>query len=447
MTSMEELASLTQMGVKAALQAGADQAEAYGDASRRIHVDISGKHIHHVRVIYDSGIGIRSYVKGGMGFSYNMQLSKKAIKDAARKATELAKVAQRDPYFKSLAERKKPKRVERLFDEELATMRVEEASHLVESMIGAALETSKEAVLRGNLIVVSRKYVIVNSLGIDFGEPTTSIFTGLMCIIKRTPENVGSGMEFDEARNLKGLKPEWVAQQAVDKSLKFLGAVQSKTRTCTLLLSPNATLRFAYAMGTPLDGENVALDRSCLADKIETKVASEKLTIVDDGVIDGGIDSSSVDAEGVPKQRFAVIENGILKTYFHNSYTADRMGMENNACAARASYRSSVRTAPSNLQIKPGDQSLDEIISDVKDGIYVDSFPWMDPVTGNISAMIDFGTQIRNGELAEPVKGTMIGSNILSVLMNIDAVSKETRCTSGVIMPYLRVRDVQIAGK
>lgn len=448
MTLKSELPSLVQLAVKNALQSGANQAEAYGEISRRITVSFSGKHVHSVQVIHDSGVGIRAYVNGGLGLSYTMQLNKQVIKETADKAAKLAKVSQKDPYFKSLPEPKKPKLVKGIYDRELAALQVEDAAKIAENMNEAAQEISREAILRGTLYTVTRSYAVANSLGVNFEEAGTSIFAYVMSIIKKSTQNVGSGMEFDGARNLKDFKAEWVAREATSKALKFLGAKVSKTRKCTVLLSPNATYRFSHALSSGLDGLNVALDRSYLAGKIGKMIASEKLTLIDNGVAEKGLSSSSVDAEGVPKREFSIIEKGVLKTYLHNSYTANRLGMKNNACAARDSYKSSIFTAPSNMQIKTGDQKFDEMMSEIKDGVYLDSFPmFSDPVTGNVSSMIDFGINIRNGEMAEPIKGTMIGFNMLELLKNIEAISKEARHTAGMIMPYIKIKDIQITGK
>jgi PmbA protein len=447
MISPDELLSLIHIGVDTALKAGADQTEAYGEISKRINVSVSGKHIYSIQVTHDSGIGVRSYIQGGLGFSYTMRLNKDAIKTTAEKATRLAKISQKDSHFKSLPEPKRVNKVMGLYDQELASMTVEKASKIVRSMIQSAQEVSKDVILWGGLTAVSRSYAVANSLGVDFVELTTNISTHIESIVRETSDNIGSGMEFDYARNLKNIRPDWVAREATNKALSFLGARQSKTRKCTLLLSPNATWRLAYALASPLDGQNVVLENSCLADKIGTKIACEGFTLIDNGVVEKGFLSSSVDAEGTPKKSFAIIEKGVLKAYLHNSYTAARLKMENNACATRDSYKSSVATALSNIQIKPGDQKIDDIKMDIRDGIYLDSFPTPDPVTGNISSMIDFGVQIRNGEMAEPVKGTMMGTNLLDVLRNISAISEETRCTAGVILPYLKIEGVQVAGK
>ncbi|MEM2589485.1 MAG: TldD/PmbA family protein [Candidatus Bathyarchaeia archaeon] len=449
MPSKSEILSFAELAVKNALQSGADQAEAYGEISRRITISISGRKIQSVQVIHDSGVGVRTYINGGLGYAYTMRLDKQTIKETAVKAAKLAKVSEKDPYFKSIPEAEKPKSVEGIYDQELASLQVAGLAKIAEDMIKTAQERSRKIILTGTLYTITRSYAIANSLGVEFEESGTNIFTYMKGIIRESASNVGSGTEFDCARNLKDFNAKWVAYEVATKALRALGAKVSKTRTCTILLSPNATYRFSQTLSSGLDGLNVALDRSYLSGMIGKKIASEKLTLTDDGLVEKGFLSSSVDSEGVPKRRFNVIENGVLKTYLHNSYTANRLNMENNACAARDSYKSApIFTTLSNVQIKPGDQELDEITSEIKDGVYLDSFPmFSDPVTGNISSMIDFGIDIRNGELAEPIKGTMIGFNMLELLKNINAISKEARRTAGMIMPYIRIKDIQITGK
>lgn len=448
MISKDELSSLVQLTVKKTLQYGAEQAEAYGETSRRITVFISGKHIHSIQVTHDSGVGVRAYINGGLGFSYTMRLKEQSLGETADEAVKLAKVSQRDPYFKSLPKPEKPKLVKGIYDQELASLDVTGLARLARDMIKTAREISKDVVLRGVLYTLTRNYAVANSLGVEFEESGTSIFTRIISIIKKSVHDVGSGAEFDGARNLKDFNALWVAREATNKALRFLGAKVSKTRTCTILLSPNATYGFSQALSVGLDGLNVALDRSYLASKIGKRIASEEFTLIDDGIAEKGLFSSSVDSEGVPKKRFSIIENGVLKTYLHNSYTASRLNMENNACATRESYKSPpISTALSNVQIA-GKRKFDEMIGEIKEGVYLDSFPmFSDPVTGNISSMIDYGINIHNGEMAEPIKGTMIGFNMLELLKNINAVSREARQIAGMILPYIRIKDTQVTGR
>jgi PmbA protein len=267
-----------------------------------------------------------------------------------------------------------------------------------------------------------------------------------MSSLKPSPEDVGSGLEYDLARSLEEFDPAWIGREATQKAKRLLGAETAKTKTCTLLLTPNAVAFLIRGLALLLRGEDIVYERSFLAGKLGTQIASPLLTLVDDGTVASGIGSSCVDAEGVPKRRNILIEEGVLKSYLHNSYTAARLGMPNNASAVRISYKTIVSTGISNPQVGLGDKSLEEMIIEIEDGIYIDSFPFPDRATGNISAMIDFGIQIKNGEFARPVRGTMLGGNIVELLRNIDAVSKEARYEPGQVFPYLRIKEAQIAG-
>ncbi len=448
MITEKKLSELAKRGVELAIKAGAEQAEAYSATSRSIQVDISGQHIHNIRTVMDAGLSIRAYHQGGMGFAYTMQLDEEAVAEGATKAAKLAIAAQPDPHFVSLPSPLEFKKVEGLYDEKLEGMSVAAAAKMAESMIGKAIELTPNAALSGAVSISGpHYYTIANSLGVDTSGRSTSLSSYLMVVLKESVDNVGSGFEFDIARRLDDFELEGVAETAVEKAKKLLGAEQAKTRVCSLLLDPNAAWDLAFGLCYLAGARDIIYDRSCLAGKLNERVASDKLTLVSDGTVEGGFMSSPVDAEGVPKKRFPILEQGVLKNYLQNSYTAARMGLENNACAARASYKSPVGVAPSNIQYQLGEASFKDLLAEVKDGIYIESFPLADRITGNISAMIDYGIQIENGELTKPVKGTMIGSNLLEILPNIDAISKEARYEPGMVLPYIRIREVQLAGR
>jgi PmbA protein len=449
MVPVEELTRLARMGMKAALEAGAEQAEAYGETCRNLKVEMMGQEIGNVRTVHDAGLAVRAYYRGGMGFAYTMQLAEDAVAACGARAAELAKGAQPDPHFRSLPEPTEAEHIAGLFDEELAAIGVEGAAQLAERTIAGAREVDPRVILHGGVTLEApRQFVIVNSLGLETHELGTRVQAWVISILKPSPEDVGSGTEYDLARNLVEFDPAWVGREATRKAQRLLRAEAAETRTCALLLTPNAVGRLVQGIAFLLRGEDIAYERSCLVGKLNTHIASPLLTLVDDGTVAGGFGSSQVDAEGVPKRRNILIEEGVLKSYLHNSYTAARLGLPNNASAVRGSYKTPLSTGLSNPQVGLGDLSLEEMVADIADGIYVDSFnPFPDLATGNISSMIDFGIQIKNGEFARPVKGTMLGGNILELLRNIDAVSREARREPGIILPYLRIREAQIAGR
>ncbi|MFQ3550254.1 MAG: metallopeptidase TldD-related protein, partial [Armatimonadota bacterium] len=173
------------------------------------------------------------------------------------------------------------------------------------------------------------------------------------------------------------------------------------------------------------------------------KVASEIVTIVDDPLIDYGINSRSADGEGTPCSKFTIIENGVLKSYLYSSYTANKVRVKPTGHGNRDG-----NTSTSNIIPKLGTKTAAEIIADTKNGIYINSRGLnANMITGDVSDTIDFGIRIENGELAYPVQSSMIGGNILDILKNIDAVSSDYRGNQpGIVMPTIRIDDVLVAG-
>jgi PmbA protein len=162
-----------------------------------------------------------------------------------------------------------------------------------------------------------------------------------------------------------------------------------------------------------------------------------------------GSASGAVDGEGTPRRRFPILEileGGVVATYLHDAYTARRLGQPNNGCHTRG-YGGPGDTGPANLQFALGERPAADLLREVEDGVFVDSVPSPDAATGNMSSTVDYGIEIRGGELSRGLKGTMIGSTAREFLANVDAFSSDAREEPGQVYPTIRGRDAQIAGR
>jgi PmbA protein len=171
------------------------------------------------------------------------------------------------------------------------------------------------------------------------------------------------------------------------------------------------------------------------------RIASELLTISDEPLIPRGLGSGRCDGEGFPHKPITIVENGVLLTYLHNSYTANKAKEPNTGHGTRGGI------SPTNVIPQLGRATAAEIIADTHQGIYLNS-GGVSPnsVTGEISATVDFGFKIENGRLAYPVKSTLLGIHMLKLLQHIDAISSDYREEPGMIMPTIRAQGVQVAG-
>lgn len=440
-----DLIAVAKKAIEAALRAGAEQAEAYASRGMGTSISIERGDFKTCKSLYDYGLCVRSYVKGGMGFSYTQRITEKDAVEIGKASAKLARQAQPDPDFISLPEPKKVPEVPGLYDKELAELDVEEFSELMSRIVDAA-RISPEVIVNCSGSYGYGEYALVNSLGVEIEGRRTGIGFSAFCIVKRG-DDIGSFYEWDSGRSLRDVDPEKVGKVAGEGAIRFLGAKKVKTATLPVVFKFLPAAGLISSLIGAANAESIHRKRSYLVDMLGKRIASDILTVYDDGTVERGIASSTYDAEGVPKRRFVVIEKGILKTYLHNSYTANKMKAENNACASRAGYSSPPGIGSSNIQIVPGDISLNEMIAEMREGIVVETgFIWADPITGTISQTIDFGFKIENGEYAYPLKGTLIGSRILDLMRNIDAISKEYREEPGFIWPAIRVKDVRIAG-
>lgn len=187
---------------------------------------------------------------------------------------------------------------------------------------------------------------------------------------------------------------------------------------------------------------------SVFKDKLNKKVASKNVTIYDNGTIDEGLNSAKFDEEGVATKETCIIENGILKTYLHNSSTAKKYNCKTTGNAGL------IAPSPWNIIFKKGDYKKDEIFSETKNGLYVTNVwytRFQNYESGEFSTIPRDGIfLIKDGEIVSSIKNIRISDNILNILKNIKCVGNELEqihwweVETPVFCPYVLVEGVNI---
>lgn len=431
--------------IEAARRAGADACDIYAARRRFARLDIDGHQLHSVRVCNDEGVAVRAFHHGGLGFAFSSSLAN--VKDAAVRAARLALSAQKDRFFKSLPAKAKYAAIKNIHDKKLSCLKVSELIRKVGKAVSVASKVNRNVVLRGEIeVTFDKETALANSEGanVSFGETAAS---GVISAkIEKSKQDVSAGWDFVISRNFADFDLEGVTKIAIEKAARGLGAKKTATRTTCLVLSPTAVGDLLKIISQCLDGVTVSYGLSCLASKLGRQIASTKFTLTDNGAISGGFNSTPVDDEGSPKRQFTVIEKGVLKNYLHTSYSAGKLGQKNTASANRGTYKALPASNLSNCIVEPGVKSYSEILKYIDDGIYIDSFPQVNVLTGAISSMIDYGIEIHRGCLANPIKSAMVGANLVDVLKNISDVSSERENRGGSLLPYLLIEDVNVGG-
>ena len=187
---------------------------------------------------------------------------------------------------------------------------------------------------------------------------------------------------------------------------------------------------FVGFVGGMLSADAVQRGRSLFADKLGDEIATPVLRVADDGTDPGGFASSPFDGEGVARRRTPLIDDGRLASFLYDSRTARRGGAQTTGNAERGSYRMPPSVGTSNLVIDPGDHALEELFARAGDGLYVTDVAGLhsgvNPVSGTFSVGAT-GRLIENGELAAPVREITIASDLVTMLLGVQAIGSESR--------------------
>ncbi len=442
---MAELMSLAEAAVEAAVRAGAEWADAASASFRDISVGVENSSLRECETGRELGLGVRAFYRGGRGTATVLHPTAASAAEAGQQAAEMARATHGDPCFVSLPGPEPITPVAGLFDPRVAGLSADQAVLWCRAALEEARALSDEALLSGGVDFSWGSTALASSTGVRVENATTSISCSFSATIRRGDE-VGVYHEFDFARRREDFQPEGVAETAVRTALRFLGAKPLATGQMPVILAPLAADGLLTGLVLAANAESVQRRRSYLAGKLGEKIASEVVTIVEDPAIPYGISSRGADGEGVPKVKRALIDRGVLTTYLHNSYTANKAEVPDTGHATRRAFGADVGIGPSNLLTRPGTRPAAELIAEVEHGLYIcDASLSADSVTGDLSATVDFGFRIEKGELTTPVEATMIGGNILELAARLDAISSDYRAEPGRQMPTVRLSRVQVS--
>jgi PmbA protein len=184
-----------------------------------------------------------------------------------------------------------------------------------------------------------------------------------------------------------------------------------------------------------------------MAGKLGEPVASENVTVIDDGTLPGLFGTSPFDDEGVASRRTVVIERGVLKNYLLNTYAARKLGMKTTGNASRG-LTGNAGIGHGNFFLERGVQSPEAILSGIPNGFYVTELMGfgVNVVTGDYSRGAS-GMWIRNGELAFAVSEVTIAGNLRDMLMGIETIGSDLEFRGSMAAPTLKIGEMTVGGR
>ncbi|MBN1236736.1 MAG: TldD/PmbA family protein [Methanotrichaceae archaeon] len=418
-----------------ALREGAEQAEVYGMTGRSVDIDLRRDTVELASQSFHRGLGLRAVIAGGVGFSSTSDMS--LLQFVAKSAVLSARARGADESWRSLPVPEKVVRPDGIFDARLERIGPEECLDLAESMLSGYRTVKGVEPVSGGVACICGTGFVINSLGIDLQETSTLMHASMETIAKAA--DVATGSEFCNSRSfLPSL--EDVGRAAAEMARSSLGGCRAESGIFDVLIKPLAVAELLeYTLLPALAADNVQKGRSSLRGRIGEKISSESLVIADDGLLSGGIDSSSFDGEGVPSQRTVLLDRGILKGYFYDSYTAGKEGIRSTGNAVRSGYSDVPRVGIRNLIV--GSSEPQDLLAETK-GYLVNGLigaHTANPISGDFSVEAKNAFFIAPGEEARPLRSLMLAGNIFELLKDIE-IGKDVRAVGAIVTPTVKVR-------
>ncbi len=403
-----------------------------------------------------AGVGVRAIVRKAVGFSSTSSLEEKDVLKAVEEAVKIAKVRPPDPKWASLPEPKEPLGQGGIFDERIQGLEAEGMLKLCADCCAAAGDFDRRVTYTVAGVRALSVYAgVVNTRGVEASDRGTAFLAFVYVKAKSgTDETSGSDLIISRTftENLQGIAVN-ASQRAVEclgrKPLqgKHVGTVIFENRSWGELSS--------VILASSISALNVQEDRSAYKGRIGEQIAYEGVSVVDDGIMPDGIFTSKADDEGVPRQRTSVIEKGILKGFIYDNYSAKREDRESTGNASRwkflgaPPYANPPTVRPSNLLLTPGRGSLDDLISEVKDGVLVKGElmgAWhSNVITGDFSVTATNAFRVKDGGVAYPLRPCTVAGNFHEALRSVTAIGGDPKWFVNVRCPSLIVENVVVS--
>ena len=448
-TNLKELA---QDIVRRAMQHGATAAECVIREGDEFSTLVRLGQVETLKESGSKAIGVRVFFGKRSASTHSSDFSRAGLDRMLSSALELAKITSEDP-FAGIPEQEQlgsiPGNLD-LYSTDVYSLPGPERISYARRAEKAALDADPRIKNSdgGSFDAATGHKILANSQGF-LGEYRRSY-----CSVSAVPiaQDENGAMQRDYwysvARSLGRLEsPEHVGKVAAERTLRRLGARKVKTQKVPIIFDPLVATSILEHIFEGVNGDSVYRGASFLAGKLGQKIAASGVTVIDDGTMVGGFGTSPFDGEGIPTRRTVVIDQGVLSSYLLNTYTAKKLKLTTTGNASRG-LAGTPGIGPGNYFLQPGSRTPQELIGDVKDGLYVTEFMGMgvNLVTGDYSRGAS-GMWISNGELAYPVEEITVAGNLKDMFLNISEVANDLEFRGSVAAPTLRIDGLTVGGE
>jgi PmbA protein len=447
-----DLRELAQELVRRAMAGGATAAEAVVREGDEFSTLVRLGQVETLKEAGSRSVGIRAFNGKRAASTYSSDFSREGLDRMLKSALELSKITSEDP-FAGIPEPEQLGQLQGdldLYHEDVYSLSGAERIEYARRAEKAALDFDPRIKNSegGSFDAATGRKVLVNSHGFVGEYQRSYCSVAAIPIAQDERGNMQRDFWYSVARSMGRLDgAEAVGKVAAQRTIRRLGARKAKTADVPVIFDPMVAASILEHIYEGVNGDSVYRGASFLAGKLGEKIASDTVTVIDDGTVVGGFGTSPFDGEGVPTRRTVVIENGVLKSYLLNTYTAKKLKLQTTGNAARG-LAGTPGIGLGNYFFQPGTRTPKELIGDVKEGLYVTEFlgHGANLVTGDYSRGAS-GMWISGGELAYPVEEITVAGNLKDMFKNISEIANDLEFRGAVASPTLRIDGLMVGGE
>jgi PmbA protein len=425
-----------------------DQFEVYYEHRTSTKIDSKDQEIDTLSRSEDVGLAIRIIKDGKLGFSYTTSLENDAIHKAVETAFEVSQFMPEDKNvsLNALGNAVYPS-VDNL-DTRGLSVPMSEKIILAKSLEAQCRKADPRitAVRLASIYESCLETHLVDSNGEHLQHKSTGYSASVTCKAEFGGESQ-MGSEYAFSNYLDALPIQDVALLSAKWAVELLGATSAPTMKCPAILRNSVTADLLEFLADSFSAEQMDKGRSMLAGKQGQLVFADSVTVVNDGLMPGGMGTTPFDGEGIPSKKTVLIDGGFLSGTLYDSYHARKNNKEPTGSALRG-IKSPPSIGVSNLFLQGGRKSYDSLFDGISKGILITDLMGLhtaNPVTGDFSLGAS-GILIEGGKLTKPVRGFAVAGNVLELFRRITDISNDLKFFGRIGAPSVRLSEISVGG-
>lgn len=398
------------------------------------------------------GVGLRVIRGERAGYAYTENLSADALARALDEAAANAELVSPEPGT-ALATNGQSLDAPSLYNPALDAVALSDKIALAKRLESAAYEADPRVKTVPGCSYSDGTSVVrvANSHGLDRYYRTNLAYAFVYPLASENGENK-TAFELTAGRDFSAFDAVELARRAVEGATRRLGSQELKSGRYPVVFAPKAMVELLASFSSVFSAKAALEGKSLLAGKENQAVASPLVQLIDDPLLAEGLASRPFDDEGVPSRRLALIENGVFKSFLHNTRTANAFKTQSTGHAGRGGYKGTIDVSPSNMFIAAGPSDLAALVADAGAVVLIDDLQGLHAGTNAVSGDFSLAAQgylYENGEFRHPVHNFTVAGNFVDLLSGVEAVGNDLKFypQGGYIgSPSVRVKELAFAG-